>query len=84
MDVYLDRPAVLTEIDGMVDSLMVSFGVADVPLLDVLFGFDQPRGRLPFDLPSSMAAVRAGRPDVPFDTRDPLYRCGDGLSYRGQ
>ena len=28
-----------------------------------------------------MAAVEAGRPDVPFDTADPLFRFGDGLRY---
>jgi beta-glucosidase len=36
---------------------------------------------LPFDLPSSMAAVVASRPDVPFDTADPLFRFGHGLRY---
>ena len=42
---------------------------------------DQPRGALPFDLPSSMAAVEANLPDVPFDTADPLFRFGHGLRY---
>jgi beta-glucosidase len=37
--------------------------------------------KLPFDLPSSMAAVEANRPDVPFDTADPLFRFGHGLRY---
>ena len=35
---------------------------------------------LPFDIPRSMAAVQASREDVPFDTADPLYRFGHGLS----
>ncbi|WP_402468156.1 hypothetical protein [Isoptericola aurantiacus] len=39
-----------------------------------------PRGRLPFDLPRSTAAVEASREDVPFDTIDPLFRCGHGLT----
>ena len=38
------------------------------------------RGRLPFDLPRSMAAVEASREDVPFDTADPLFRFGHGLT----
>jgi beta-glucosidase len=50
-------------------------------VLDVLFGRGEPRGKLPFDLPSSMDAVLAQRPDVPFDTRDPLYHFGYGLNY---
>lgn len=81
VDVYLDRPAVLTEVDSAADALVVSFGVDDRPLLDVLFGFAEPHGRLPVDLPRSMAAVQASRPDVPFDTGDPLYRYGHGLSF---
>jgi beta-glucosidase len=28
-----------------------------------------------------MAAVEASRPDVPFDTDNPTFRLGDGLSY---
>jgi beta-glucosidase len=28
-----------------------------------------------------MAAVVASRPDVPFDTADPLFRFGHGLRY---
>ncbi|HEY0185966.1 MAG TPA: hypothetical protein VGC67_00620 [Cellulomonas sp.] len=37
------------------------------------------RGRLPFDIPRSMDAVRASRPDVPRDTVDPVFRAGAGL-----
>ncbi len=47
--------------------------------LDVLFGEASPKGRLPFDLPRSMAAVEANRPDAPFDTVDPLFPFGHGL-----
>ena len=53
----------------------------DRAVLDVLFGRAKPEGKLPFDLPSSMAAVLAQRSDVPFDTADPLYRFGHGLNY---
>jgi beta-glucosidase len=35
----------------------------------------------PFDIPSSMAAVAASRPDVPFDTADPAVRFGHWLRY---
>lgn len=34
-----------------------------------------------FRVPSSMVAARAQKPDVPHDSRDPLYRIGFGLSY---
>ncbi|WP_249714187.1 glycoside hydrolase family 3 protein [Rhizomonospora bruguierae] len=81
VDVYLDRPAVLTGLIAHAAALLVTFGVSDEALLDVLTGRDAPRGRLPFDLPRSMAAVAAGRPDVPFDDPDPLFGYGHGLGY---
>jgi beta-glucosidase len=82
VDVYCDRPAILTPIVSQAAAVVVNFGANGPALLDVLCGIAQPRGRLPFDLPSSMAAVRASRPDVPFDTADPLFRFGHGLRYR--
>jgi beta-glucosidase len=79
VDVFLERPAILTPMVDHVAGLIGNFGANPRALLDVCFGAAQARGRLPFDLPSSMAAVEAGRPDVPFDTADPLFRFGDGL-----
>jgi len=79
VDVYLDRPAILTEVADAAVSLVVNYGADDAALVEVLFGEGTPRGRLPFDLPRSMDAVVASRPDVPFDTADPLFRFGDGL-----
>ena len=83
---YLDRPAILTPLrDRLVRSgagaLVANFGVSDAALLDVLTGRARPEGRLPFDLPSSMATVEAQRPDVPRDARGPLYPFGFGRSY---
>ncbi|WKK71269.1 glycoside hydrolase family 3 N-terminal domain-containing protein [Rathayibacter oskolensis] len=56
------------------------FGASGAALLDVVFGMSEARGRLPMDLPRSMAAAEARRPDVPFDTADPLFRFGHGLT----
>lgn len=81
VDVFCDRPAVLTPFWDAVAALLVNFGASDDALLDVLTGRAEPKGALPFDLPRSMAAVEASRPDVPFDTADPLFRFGDGLRY---
>jgi beta-glucosidase len=36
---------------------------------------------LPFELPSSMAAVRAQKEDVPYDSLNPLYPFGHGLTW---
>jgi len=79
LEVYLDRPAILTPFAGKA-ALVVDFGASGDAILDVLFGEVAPRGRLPFELPSSMAAVEANLPDVPSDTADPLFAFGHGLT----
>lgn len=83
VDVFLDRPAILAPIVDEVAALTGNWGASDRALLDVLTGAATPQGRLPFDLPRSMAAVEASRPDVPFDTADPLFPHGHGLRYQG-
>ena len=78
---HLDRPAVIPEINATCAALLGDFGASDGAVLDVVFGRFAPTGKLPFELPSSMDAVRAQFSDVPFDSADPLYRFGHGLSY---
>ena len=80
VDVFLDRPAILGPIVEAAHAVAANWGVSAVALLDVLSGTVPAQGRLPFDVPRSMAAVEASRPDVPFDTEDPLFRFGHGLS----
>jgi len=79
--VFLDRPAILTPITEHARAVLANFGVSDAALLDVLTGKASPQGKLPFELPSSMEAVAAQQPDVPHDSRAPLYRFGFGLKY---
>lgn len=80
VDVFLDRPAILGPVVESAAAVTGNWGAHPTALLDVLSGAAPARGRLPFDIPSSMAAVEASRPDVPFDTADPLFRFGHGLS----
>lgn len=80
VDVTLDRPAILTGLTGSAAALTGTFGASDQALLDVLFGRVPATGTLPFELPSSMAAVEAGQEDVPNDTAEPLFPYRHGLS----
>jgi beta-glucosidase len=79
--VYMDRPAVIPEISAAAQALFTEYGASDAAVLDVIFGKAPPEGRLPFELPSSMEAVRNQKADVPFDSENPLYPFGFGLSY---
>lgn len=80
VDVLADRPPILQPITDLASAVTVNWGVSGAALLDVLSGVVSAEGRLPFDLPRSMRAVVDSRPDVPFDTEDPLFRFGHGLS----
>ncbi|GAA5092190.1 glycoside hydrolase family 3 N-terminal domain-containing protein [Microbacterium yannicii] len=74
--VTLSRPAILTQIAEFATAIIADYGASDEALLDALTGVVTPEGRLPFELPRSMAAVAASRPDVAGDTHDPLYPAG--------
>lgn len=76
VDVQLDRPAILVPFKARASILLASFGAGDAALLRVLGGTEEPRGRLPFELPSSMAAVEAQRPGAAADSANPLYPLG--------
>lgn len=80
VDVFLDRPAILGPVVETAHAVVGNWGASGAALLDVLSGVAPAQGKLPFDIPSSMAAVEASRPDVPFDTAEPLFRFGHGLS----
>ena len=77
----LERPAILTELNEACKGLFVEFGTSDEVLADILFGTISPTAKLPFELPSSWEAVLNQLEDVPYDSKDPLYPFGYGLSY---
>jgi len=79
--IYLDRPAVIPEISAAAKALLADYGASDTSVLEVIFGHTAPEGKLPFELPGSMQAVRDQKADVPHDSENPLYPFGFGLSY---
>lgn len=81
VDIYLDRPAVIPEINAAAAGLIGSFGASDAALCDIVFGKVTPSGTLPFELPSSMVAVANQKEDLPYDSADPLYPFGHGLTW---
>ncbi|MCX4528042.1 glycoside hydrolase family 3 C-terminal domain-containing protein [Streptomyces sp. NBC_01551] len=78
--INLERAAVIPEIAERAAALIADYGASDAALLDVAFGRAVPEGRLPFELPRSMAAVAVSRPDVPNDTENPVFTFGHGLN----
>lgn len=80
--IYLDRPAVIPEIASEAKGLLGEYGASDVAVMDVIFGKSKPEGKLPFELPSSMEAVRRQKADLPHDSENPLFPFGYGLPYK--
>ena len=81
LTISLDRPAILTEVQAKTAAILANFGISDDALFAVLSGQSRPEGKLPFELPSSMDAVRAQKSDLPHDSVKPLYPFGFGLRY---
>lgn len=78
--IYLDRPAILTNIVDKTDALLANFGSADATLFDIISGKAKPEGKLPFELPSNWDAVLQQKEDVPHDSANPLYPIHAGMS----
>ena len=75
------RPAVIPEIAEQAAGILCEFGAKETIILEAIFGEFSPGGKLPFELPRSMEAVRKQKCDVPFDSENPLYEFGFGLQY---
>jgi beta-glucosidase len=75
---YLDRPAILTNVKDLAAALIANFGASDAAVLDVITGRAKAEGKLPFELPSSLAAVAAQSPGGADDSPNPLYPRGFG------
>ncbi|KAI2473169.1 glycoside hydrolase family 3 protein [Annulohypoxylon bovei var. microspora] len=81
VDMMLDRPVAVPEVADGAAAMLASFGSSPDAFLDVVLGLAEPEGKLPYDLPRSNEAVEAGMEDVPFDTRNPVFKYGHGLRY---
>ena len=79
--ISMDRPPVIPEINDATKALIADFQCEDDLILELIFGKFKPSGKLPFEIPSSVKAVTEQKEDVPYDSKDPLYAFGYGLSY---
>jgi beta-glucosidase len=85
----LSNPAVVGEFEKEVNGILVSFGVQDQALLDILSGKAEPSALLPIQMPADMLTVEAQKEDLPRDMvpyRDSAgnrYDFGFGLNWKG-
>ncbi len=76
IDVFLERPAILTPLADDAAAIVANYGCSDRALLDALFARVNPTGRLPIGLPQSMDAVHSSPTDQPLDSTETLFARG--------
>ncbi|KXJ85761.1 glycosyl hydrolase family 3 N terminal domain-containing protein [Microdochium bolleyi] len=81
VDITFNRAVAIPEVFEGATAVLGDYGSGPEAFLDVVFGVSKPEGKLPFDLPRSQKAVEEAMEDVPFDTKNPVFRFGHGLSY---
>ncbi len=79
--ITMERPPVIPDINAKSKALIADFNSQDDIILELIFGNFNPAGRLPFEIPSSVEAVENQKEDVPFDSENPLYPFGYGITY---
>jgi beta-glucosidase len=85
----LTNPAVVAEFESKIDGLIVSFGVQDQALMDILAGKTEPSGLLPLQMPADMQIVETQKEDVPqdmkpyTDSEGNIYDFAYGLNWKG-
>jgi len=79
--INLQRPAVIPGINKYSKALIADFSSQDNVIVDLIMGKFKPTGKLPFELPSSMEEVLKQKEDMPYDTKNPLYKFGAGIGY---
>lgn len=67
--VNLTRPAVLSELEPWADAILLTFGVQNQAVLDLVSGAAEPSGLLPMQMPADMRTVEEQFEDVPQDMR---------------
>lgn len=77
----IDRPSVVPDINAASKAVIADFDCEDGIILELIFGKFNPSGKLPIEIPSSVEAVEKQLEDMPYDSENPLYAFGHGLSY---
>ena len=77
--VRLSRPAVLAELERYADAILLTFGVQNQVVLEIVKGNVEPSGLLPMQMPADMRTVEEQFEDTPHDMR--TLRDADGNNW---
>jgi beta-glucosidase len=85
----LTKPAVVSEFEKDADGILVSFGVQNQAIMDIVTGAAEPSGLLPVQMPVNMKNVELQFEDIPHDmicytdAGGNSYNFGFGLNWKG-
>jgi beta-glucosidase len=77
----ITRPTIAPEINAASKAVIADFESQDEIILEMIFGKFNPSGKLPIEIPSTVEAAANQMEDVPYDSKNPMYPFGHGLSY---
>lgn len=75
----MSNPTVVSEFEPSANAILVSFGVQDQAILDILTGAAEPSGLLPLQMPANMQTVEEQYEDTPHDMQP--YVDAEGNAY---
>ena len=79
--VNVSRPVVLAELEPYADAILITFGVQNQVVLDLVSGASEPSGLLPMQFPADMRTVEEQQEDVPHDMRPLLDADGHAWDF---
>jgi beta-glucosidase len=83
------KPAIPAEFEKDANAIVISFGVQNQAILDIITGAAQPSGLLPFQMPANMKTVELQDEDIPHDMTcytdadHHTYDFGFGMNWKG-
>ncbi len=83
------NPMVFSEFEKDASAILLSFGVQDQALLEMIAGKSEPSALLPMQMPADMTTVEKQAEDVPFDLKchkdseGNSYNFGFGMNWKG-
>jgi beta-glucosidase len=86
----MSKPTIVSEFEGYIDGLLVTFDVQSQAIFDIITGKFEPQGLLPMQMPTNMKTVELQNEDVPHDmecyvdSEGNVYDFGFGLNWSGR
>ncbi len=77
----MTNPTVVSEFEPSAHAIVVSFGVQDQAILDILTGAAEPSGLLPLQMPANMQTVEEQGEDTPHDMQPYVDAAGNAYDF---